>query len=45
MFSQKSTPQLLEYIGLQNIKVGVKTNAGRLATVFQICSMDADILS
>ena len=30
---------------LQNIKVGVKTNFGRLATVFQICSMDADILS
>ena len=27
------------------MKVGVKTNFGRLATIFQICSMDADILS
>ena len=43
--SKKTTPQLLEHIGLQNIKVAVKTNFGRLATVFQICSMDADILS
>ena len=44
-FHKKTTPQLLEHIGLQNIKVGVKTNFGRLATIFQICSMDADILS
>ena len=27
------------------MKVGEKTNFGRLATIFQICSMDADILS
>ena len=27
------------------MKVGVKSNFGRLATIFQICSMDADILS
>ena len=44
-FHKKTTPQLLEHIGLQNIKVGVKTNFGRLATIFQICSTDADILS
>ena len=25
------------------MKVGEKTNFGRLATIFQICSMDADI--
>ena len=39
------TPQLLEHIGLQNMKVEEKSNFGRLATIFQICSMDADILS
>ena len=44
-FYKKTTLQLLEHIGLQNMKVGVKTNFGRLATIFQICSMDADILS
>ena len=44
-FHKKTTPQLLEHIGLQIMKVGEKTNFGRLATVFQICSMDADILS
>ena len=44
-FHKKTTPQLLEHIGLQNMKVGEKTNFGRLATLFQICSMDADILS
>ena len=44
-FHKKTTPQLLEHIGLQNMKVGEKTNFGRLATIFQICSMDADILS
>ena len=26
------------------MKVGVKTNFGRLAKTFQICSMDADLL-
>ena len=26
------------------MKVGVKTNFGRLAKIFQICSMDADLL-
>ena len=44
-FHIKTTPQLLEHIGLQNIKVGEKTNFERLATIFQICSMDSDILS
>ena len=44
-FRKKTTPQLLEHIGQQNMKVGEKTNFGRLATIFQICSMDADILS
>ena len=44
-FHKKTTPQLLEHIGLQNMKVGEKTNFGRLATIFQVCSMDADILS
>ena len=27
------------------MKVGVKMNFGRLAKIFQICAMDADILS
>ena len=44
-FHKKTTPQLLENIGLQKVKVGVKTNSERLATLFQICPMDADILS
>ena len=44
-FRKKTAPQLLEHIGQQNMKVGEKTNFGRLATIFQICSMDADILS
>ena len=44
-FHKKTTPQLLGHIGLQNMKVAVKTNFGRLSTIFQICSMDADILS
>ena len=44
-FRKKTSPQLLEHIRLQNMKVGEKTNFGRLATIFQICSMDADILS
>ena len=34
-FHQKTTPQLLGHIGLQNTKVGEKTNHGRLATIFQ----------
>ena len=29
-FRKKTTPQLLEHIGLQNIKVGGKTNLGDL---------------
>ena len=44
-FHKKTTPKLLEHIGLQNMKVGEETNFGRLATIFQVCSMDADILS
>ena len=39
-FHKKTTPQLLEHIGLQNMKVGVKTNFGRLAKIFQICAME-----
>ena len=27
-FNKKTTPQLLGYIGLQNMKVGVKANVG-----------------
>ena len=45
IFAKKTTPQLLGHIGLQNMKVGEKTNFGRLARRFQICSMDVDILS
>ena len=37
-FHKKITPQLLEHIGLQNMKVGVKGNFGWLATV---CLMHA----
>ena len=44
-FHKKTTPQLLGHIGLQNTKVEDKKNFGRLATIFQICSMDADIVS
>ena len=33
------------HIGLKNMKVEMKSNFGRLATTFQICAMDADILS
>ena len=29
-FYKKTTPQLLEHIGLQNMKEGVKTNLGDL---------------
>ena len=43
-FHTKTTPQLLAHIGLQNMKVGVKPDLERLAKIFQICSMDADIL-
>ena len=38
-FHKKTTPQLLGHIGLQNMKVGVKSNFGRLATIFQICAL------
>ena len=41
-FHKKTTPQLLGHIGLQNMKVGVKSNFGRLAAV---CLMHADISS
>ena len=44
-FHKKTTPQLSGHIRLQNMEVGVKSNFGRLATIFQICAMDADILS
>ena len=40
-FHKKTTPQLSGHIGLQNMKVGVKSNLGRLATIFQICAMEA----
>ena len=39
-FHTKTTPQILAHIGLQNMKVGVKSNFGRLAKIFQICSID-----
>ena len=42
---KKTTPQLLGHIGLQNTKVRLKANFGRLTKIFQICAMDADILS
>ena len=41
-FHKKTTPQLLEHIGLQNMKIGVKANFGWLAAV---CLMHADISS
>ena len=44
-FNKKTTPQLIENVGLQIMKVVLKANFGRLATIFQICPMDADILS
>ena len=44
-FHTKTTPQLLAHIGLQNMKVGLKSNVGQLAKIFQICSMDGDVLS
>ena len=44
-FHKKTTPQLLGHTGLQNMKVGVRSNFGQLVTIFQICAMDADILS
>ena len=44
-FHKQTTPQLLGHTGLQNMKVGVKSNFGQLVTIFQICAMDADILS
>ena len=44
-FHKKTTPQLYGHIGLKNMKVGGKTNFGRLATLFQICLIDAGILS
>ena len=44
-FYKKTIPQLIGHIGLQNMKEGEKTNLERLSVTFQICSMDADILS
>ena len=44
-FHKKLHHNYLGYIGLQNMKVGEKSNFGRLATIFQICATDADILS
>ena len=43
-FDTKTTSLIPPHIGLQNMKVGVKPNFGRLAKIFQICSMDDDIL-
>ena len=40
-FHKKTTPQLLEHIMLHNMKVGEKTNFGRRATIYQMCSMGA----
>ena len=39
-FDTKTIPQILAHIGLQNMKVGVKSNFGRLAKIFQNRSMD-----
>ena len=44
-FHKKTIPQLIGHIWLQNMKEREKTNLERLAVIFQICSMDADILS
>ena len=41
-FHKKTSPQLKGHIKLQNVKVEMKTNFGRLAKIFQIYSMDAD---
>ena len=41
-FYKNTTPQLLEHIGLQNMKVGVKANFGWLAAV---CLMHTEISS
>ena len=41
----KTTPHFLEHIELKIIKIEMKTDFGRLATIFQICPMDADILA
>ena len=45
IFSQKSCTTIIRTYWATNIKVGVKTNFGRLAKIFQFCSMDTDILS
>ena len=45
IITTKTTPHFLEHIELQIIKIEMKTDFGRLATIFQICSMDADILA
>ena len=35
IFAKKTTPQLLEHIGIQNMKVGGKTNLGDLPQYFK----------
>ena len=44
-FHKKNYAIIIKTCWLQYIKVGVKSNFGRLARIFQICAMDADILS
>ena len=40
-FHKKTTPQLLGRIGLHNMKVGVNSNSGRLATIFQMSDVSS----
>ena len=42
IFTKKTTPQLLEHIGLQNMKLRAKANLGLLVAV---CVMHADTSS
>ena len=44
-FHKKSCIKIIRTYWATNIKVGLKTNFGRLAKISQICSMDTDILS
>ena len=41
-FYKKTIPKLLENIGLQNMKVGVKTNLGA-STLFVLCMLTLDL--
>ena len=45
IFTKKLNQNYQDKLDYKNMKVGVKSNFGRLATIFQICAMDPDILS